>query len=60
MVRVDLDHVRVQRFGQFPLLGGTHKPGCQPTVLARPEVFRLWPQDQRPYPRHCHGLILIR
>lgn len=48
MVRVDLDHVRVQRFGQFPLLGGTDKPvaggderGCgQPQVSCpRPGVI---------------------
>ena len=29
-------------------------------VLARAEVFRPWPQDQRPYPWHCRGVILIQ
>jgi hypothetical protein len=43
MVRVDLDHVRMQRFGQ-----------------PRPEVFRPWPQDERPYRRSCRGVILIQ
>jgi len=29
-------------------------------VLARPGVFRLWPQDQRPYREYCRAVMLNR
>jgi len=36
-------------------------PRCgQAGIPARPEVLRRRSQDQRPYPRHCRGLILTQ